>query len=226
MRRGSLFVVLAASVTLSAGCGYQPGGKAVHGGLAVVDLDTVAQALGRSKEMENALTVRKSAWEQALKKGKDDLEKQIAAKKTEFGEDLSEEQKKQLAVWINNANQQLVQASRKAEQDLQIERQKLIADFRNEMGPLAQQIAAEKGLGVVIPKNEGFLLAVDPGVDITADLIKAYQMKKPAPAASATAASAAAPVPQSAKTPSKPASPAPAKPTSAAAAMPEDEFTR
>ena len=68
----------------------------------------------------------------------------------------------------------------------------------------------------MIPKNEGLLLSVDPGVDITDDVIKAYLAKRPAPTATSTAAT---PTPIPAK------STAPAK---TAAAMPKeaDESTK
>ena len=89
-------------------------------------------------------------------------------------------------------------------------RQDQIAKFRTEIKPLAQEIAAKRGLSIVIPKNEGLLLSVDPGVDITDDVIKAYLAKRPAPTASVRADSV----------PAK--SPAPAAPEQSAAAMPKD----
>jgi hypothetical protein len=89
----------------------------------------------------------------------------------------------------------LQQAKREAQVKLEQYRQSLVAQFRNEVRPWAQQVAADKGLSVVIPKNEGFLLSVDPGVDITADAIKVYQTRKPAPPAATAAAPATTPAP-------------------------------
>ena len=70
--------------------------------------------------------------------------------------------------------------------------------LQDEVRPFAQQVASAKGLGVVIPKNEGFLLSVDPGVDITNDVISAYQLKKPSPSAAAPAPAAITPKPATA----------------------------
>ncbi len=182
MRFGSAVVMLAAGALFSVGCGSQFGGSSASstkGGLAVIDLDVVGKSIGRTQEMNDALNVRKSALDQALQRGQADLKRQLTDKKDEFGESATDEQKLQLAQMERNANNQLVQAARKAQAQLEDERQRMIAQFRAEVRPVAQQVAAERGLGVVIPKNEGFLLSVDPGVDITADVVKAYGTKKP-----------------------------------------------
>ncbi len=192
MRFGSAIVMLAAGALFSVGCGTQFGGSSASstkGGLAVIDLDVVGKSIGRTQEMNDALNVRKSALDQALQRGKADMQRQIADKKDEFGESATDEQKQQLIQMERNASSQLVQAARKAQAQLEEERQRMIAQFRAEVRPVAQQVASERGLGVVIPKNEGFLLSVDPGVDITADVVKAYGSKKPtAPTAAKTQA--------------------------------------
>lgn len=202
MRFGSAIVMLAAGALFSVGCGSQFGGStasSTKGGLAVIDLDVVAKSIGRTQEMNDTLSVRKSALDQALQRGQADLKRQLADKKDEFGENATDEQKAQLAQMERVAGNQLVQAARKAQAQLEDEKQKMIAQFRAEVRPVAQQVASERGLGVVIPKNEGFLLSVDPGVDITADVVKAYGSKKPtSPTAAKTTAK---PIPETAEQP-------------------------
>lgn len=196
MRFGSAVVVLAAGALFSVGCGSQFGGSSAStskGGLAVIDLDVVGKSIGRTQEMNDALNVRKSALDQALQRGQADMKRQITDKKDEFGENATDEQKQQLAQMERNANAQLVQAARKAQAQLEDERQRMVAQFRAEVRPVAQQVASERGLGVVIPKNEGFLLSVDPGVDITADVVKAYGSKKPVAPTAAKAPTKAIP---------------------------------
>jgi len=195
MLKGSLWAMLAAGVMMSIGCGFQQGtaenAASVKGGLAVIDLDVVAKSIGRTQEINESWQVRKNALDQALQKLQANFNDQLTAKKTEFGEEPTEEQQKQLANMRQDAANKLVQASRTAQGDLEKFRQKMVADFRTEMRPYAQQVAASKGMGIVIPKNEGFLLSVDPGVDITADVIAAYSAK--APSAKPAAAPASAP---------------------------------
>lgn len=211
MVKGSLWAVVTAGVLMSVGCGFQPGNSqtasSVKGGLAVIDLDLVAKSIGRTQEINESWQVRKNALDQALQKLQVSFNEQITAKKQEFGEAATEEQQKQLVAMQRDAANKLVQASRKAQADLDQYRSQMVTTFRSEVRPFAQQVAAEKGLGVVIPKNEGFLLSIDPGVDITADVISAYAAKKPAPTAAgaAPAATAAAPAAAPAKTVTPPA---------------------
>lgn len=212
MRRSNVWVAFAVCTMLAAGCGQQSGGSsasATKGGLAVIDLDVVAKAVGRTREMNDALKLKQNSFDQALQRAKADFTKQIADKKAEFGETPTEEQQQQLVQMERTANTQLLQGARKAQVALDEYRQQLVAEFRAEIKPTASQVAAEKGLGVVIPKNEGFLLAVDPGVDITADVIKAHQVARPAQAAAAAPA---------------PANPAPPMPPTTAAR--EEEATQ
>lgn len=202
---------------MSVGCGFQPGSAqtatsaASKGGIAVIDLDVVAKSIGRTQEINETWQVRKNALDQALQKLQASFNEQLAAKKTEFGEEPTEEQMKQLAAMQREATNKLVQAGRKAQADLDQYRQQMIANFRAEVRPFAQQVASDKGLGVVIPKNEGFLLSIDPAVDITADVISSYAAKRPSPTpaaaapastAAATKAPEAAPAPQAAAAPS------------------------
>jgi len=208
MRRISLFVALVAGTAMAAGCGWQPGHQAsARGGLAVIDLDYIAKETGRSKEISDILSVQKNALDQYMANYQKKANEALDEKKKEFGEQMTDEQKKDLVTLANNLRGQVVQEGRKAQAAFENSRQKLLVQFRSEIKPLAQEIAANKGLSVVIPKNEGFLLSVDPGVDITADVIKAFHARKPAP----SAATAAAPAP-AVKTP-KPANTAEASPS-------------
>lgn len=194
MFKGGLWSAVVAGVLLSVGCGVQPGAPATtaatatKGGLAVIDLDLVAKSIGRTQEINETWQVRKNALDQALQKLQASFNEQISAKKTEFGEEATEEQQKQIAAMQRDATNKLVQAGRKAQADLEQYRQQMVANFRAEVRPFAQQVASDKGLGVVIPKNEGFLLSIDPAVDITADVISAYAAKRPSQAPAATPA--------------------------------------
>lgn len=191
MLKGSLLAAVAAGVLMSVGCGFQPGSAETaassKGGLAVIDLDVVAKSIGRTQEINESWKVRKNALDQALQKLQVSFNEQLSAKKAEAGETPTEEQQKQLAGMQRDASNKLVQAGRKAQADLEQFRQQMVAQFRAEIRPFAQEVASSRGLAIVIPKNEGFLLSIDPAVDITADVISAYSVKKPAPTAAAPA---------------------------------------
>jgi len=201
MRRISLSVALLAGAVLAVGCGLQTGHPQASssGGLAVLDLDVIAKSIGRTSQIEETLTTQQNGLKLQLQKVQVEFSRQIDEKKKEFGEAPTEEQQKELAGLNRDAINKFAQLNRQAETALARSKAKMIADLRNEIRPVAQDVAASKGLSIVIPKNEGFLLSVDPGVDITADVLRAYQTKRPAPTAAVAAPA------QPVKPPTKPA---------------------
>lgn len=207
MRKSGVCLVLTGAAVWLTGCGMQFGGSSAsssHGGLAVVDLDKVAAETGKNIQMKEIFQLQENSVKQQLAKAQFSANSQLEAKSKEFGETPTEEQQKELAQFRFNATNVLTKLQNQAGTKLSQAKQDQIAKFRSEIKPIAQEVAMKRGLSVVIPKNDGLLLAVDPGVDITDDVIKAYREKRPAP----TAAPAAA-----ASTPAatKPAAAAPAR---------------
>jgi Skp family chaperone for outer membrane proteins len=212
MRKFGVALVLTGVAACLTGCGMQFGSSSTassRGGLAVVDLDKVAAETGKNIDMKNVFQLQENSVRQQLAKAQMSANSQLEAKIKEFGETPTDEQQKNLQQFRLNATNVLGKLQNEAGSKLSQARQDQIAKFRAEIKPLAQEIAAKRGLSVVIPKNEGLLLAVDPGVDITDEVVKAYLAKKPAPSAPAPAANA-----------SKPS--APTAPEKTAAAMPKD----
>jgi Skp family chaperone for outer membrane proteins len=188
MHRSLPVLVLLGLGVMFVGCGMPTGmpGRAeatssTKGGLAVIDLDIVAKTIGRTDEMNEAIRLRENALNQQLLKIQTSFRDQLEAKQKEFGEQPTDDQKGELARMQNEANNRLVNAKRTAEVNREQYRQELISQFRQEVRPVAQEVALTKGLGVVIPKNEGFLLSVDPGVDITNEVSEKLQMAKVGP---------------------------------------------
>lgn len=184
------------------GCGTQFGGPSAssRGGLAVVDLDKVAAETGKNIQMKEVFQLQENSVKQQLAQAQLSANSQLETKAKEFGETPTDDQQKELAQFRYNATNVLGKLQNQAGSKLSQYRQDQIAKFRTEIKPIAQEIAAKRGLSVVIPKNDGLLLAVDPGVDITEDVIKAYREKRPAPTAAPAASTA-----------SKPAASAPAR---------------
>jgi Skp family chaperone for outer membrane proteins len=195
MRRLGVMLALSGAAVWLSGCGNQsaaPQAAAPKGGMAVVDLDAIAQAIGEAQTAKEAVTMRTNAVNQQLLKLQDGYRQQLAAKEQELGEDATEEQKQQLAKMNAVAGQQLGTAKQRGEQLLsQYSREvvaKIATDLRVRIRPICQEIAAKRGLSVVVPKNEGFLLSVDPGVDITAEVIEVLKAKGTAAAPPVNAA--------------------------------------
>ena len=83
------------------------------------------------------------------------------------------------------------QAQRTAQNELSVYRQRLIQRFRDEVVPLAQEAASQRGLGVVLTKNDTVLLAFDNAHDITAAVVAKLRARRAAAAAAVAAATAA-----------------------------------
>lgn len=177
MRHFGMFLVLTAVVSVT-GCGQ----SAPRGGIAVVDLDKVAAETGRTRQLEQSLGVAQSSLNQELTKYYNEAKDKLDTKKKQLGD--STEDLKQYAELERAESVKLNQIKTVAQNKLAQFNQKQIADFRDELKPIAQEVAAKRGLGIVIPKNPGILLSVDPGVDITDEVIKVAREKlRVAPAA-------------------------------------------
>jgi len=195
------------------GCGLQAPATTTQtaapvaaGGLAVIDLDAVAKAVGRADDMNQMLKIQEGALNQSLNKIGASFQEQIDKKKAEVGAEPTPEQTKEVAKLQIEAQSRLTNTKRQAQSRLSQYQQQLVAQFRDEVRPIAQQVAQQKGLSVVIPRNEGLLLSVDPGADITAEVTKAFLAKMATqPKAAMPKASAEAPAKAPAQTAEKPA---------------------
>jgi Skp family chaperone for outer membrane proteins len=166
-------IVVAGLAALAAGCGFKPGetteAKAARsvGGVGVVDLDMVAKRLGRDIEMGNEVQERLTSLNTKLNTLRESLRRLYDEKKDRFGDSPTEEQEKELQGTRDRMDQQLLELKRKSEIELANYRQALIDQFREQAKPVLRDVAAARGLSIVIPKNNGLLLSIDPAVEIT-----------------------------------------------------------
>jgi Skp family chaperone for outer membrane proteins len=161
---------------LSAGCGKTSPEPATAkaekpvGGGGVVDLDRVAKVIGRDIEMKQKVQEKMDSLNNQLTTLQGALRRQYDEKREKFGDDATEEQIKELQASENLMDRQLLERRRKAEVELGAFRQALIDQFREQAKPVLREVAAARGLSIVIPKNDGLLLSIDPAVEITDDV--------------------------------------------------------
>jgi Skp family chaperone for outer membrane proteins len=167
---------LSGLVIWSAGCGLkgheQSAGKADRavGGVGVVDLDVVAKRLGRDIEMSNKVQEKLSELNNKLTTLQGSMRRLYEEKRDKQGEDPTDEQLRELQAWQDRTDAQLQESKRKAEVELNTFRQALIDQFREQAKPVLREVAAARGLSIVIPKNNALLLTIDPAVEITDDV--------------------------------------------------------
>lgn len=156
------------------------------GGVGVVDLDLLARQLGRDVQMNDEVQERLTSLNTKLAAFKNTLSRLYDEKQSSFGADPDEDQKKQLAAMQDRMAAQLLESKRKGENELVVFKQQLIDQFREQAKPILREVAAARGLSIVVPKNNLLLLTVDPGVEITDEVAKkmlASQEKTTEPAA-------------------------------------------
>jgi Skp family chaperone for outer membrane proteins len=152
--------------TIAGGCGSDD----VSGKIAVVDLDEIARQMGRDEKFKAALREKEAELNNRLAELQRSLNAQYQ-QQAQYGFPSTE--------FRSRMNARLSQAQADARKELADFKQSLIAEFRGEVAPVAREIAAERGLGVVVPKNDNFLLTFEPGVDITPQV--AERLKNAAP---------------------------------------------
>jgi Skp family chaperone for outer membrane proteins len=166
-------VFLGGLVVWITGCGTkspeQPVAKPA-GGVGVVDLDLVAKRLGRDIEMENLVQERVTSLNNKLTTLQGSMRRLYDEKREKLGDDPTEEQLKDLQAWQDRTDAQLLESKRKAEVELGTYKQALVDQFREQAKPFLREIAAARGMSIVIPKNNALLLTVDPAAEITDDV--------------------------------------------------------
>ncbi|MFM8584762.1 MAG: OmpH family outer membrane protein [Planctomycetaceae bacterium] len=154
------------------GCGRSPAPTTTSGGVGVVDLDAVAKALGRDTQMQQSAG-RKVA---ELTREITDLQAAMNRRLVQENEQLEEETgggkpaanaQKELLQTRAKMVQKLREKKAEADRLLAQHRASLIAEFREETRPVLRESADQRGLSIVIPKNEVLLLTVNPAVDLT-----------------------------------------------------------
>jgi len=121
---------------------------------------------------------------------------------------LSEAARGQLERDIDRQQKEIQRFTQDAQEEVQNLQTDLQNTFQQKLLPVIQQVVQERGLSILFSQADAGIVWADPGLDITAEVIRRFDAAAPAPAATPTAT----PSPTSA---TSPATPAP-KPTTTA----------
>lgn len=193
MRLGGICLLLAA-VAMTAGCLDQsksePQAKPKPQ-VAVVNLDTIADAMGMKAEVAGQIQADEQGLRQQLAQIQQSLQKQLQEKRAAYGEEMTEDQQKELTQLVNQANAQMNQLRQRAQALAMQNRQQKIAQARAQIQPFVEQVAKTRGATIVTERQ--FVFWTDDSVDITSDVIAKWKLEggktpaisttKPAPAA-------------------------------------------
>jgi len=147
--------------------------------VAVVDLDAVAKAVGRDEAINRQV---KSATEQInerLREAARQMQEELDAERERLGgESMEEEARARMEKLTARARQGLRNNRATAEMRRNQIRTALINRFREEIRPIAERVARERGAEVVLTTQPG-LLWFDSGVDMTGAVITEFRAHPP-----------------------------------------------
>jgi outer membrane protein len=181
--------------------------------LAFIDFQRVAQESveGQNSTAKiNALVTKKQAEGAERAKTLQSNQQKLA----QSGGVLSDSARAQLEKDIERQTREGERFQQDAQAEINELQQELQLEFQKKISPLVQQVAQGKGIQILFSRADAGIVWWDPGIDVSADLIKMLDAITPRTAAPAAARPAAPAAPRAA-TPTGPAAPrpAPAAPT-------------
>lgn len=176
-RGGWLTALCCAALVMGiAGCGNGGGNSQA---VAIVNLDKVLKMTGADLEINNAIQDRETQIRNGLANFQQQLEDALNKKRTEFGENPSEEQKQEIQAFQNQLIAQSQQARNQASQSLNNFQQEMFESFQQQVSPISLEVAKEKGYAIVLGQNPS-ILAFDTTIDITDEVIARMKQARPA----------------------------------------------
>ncbi len=170
-----------------AACGQRPaGGSAV----VILNVSEVARATGEDAIIRQRAEAGQQEVILQLQQLAQELEANLAAEEEKAGIAPSEADARRLLQLEQDARQQVGQAQQQAQAQVQQLQADLVMEFRDALLPIARRLAEERGASLVLTQDGNVFWAAD-GVDITADVIAAWQAQ-PGAAEEAAAEPAAA----------------------------------
>jgi Skp family chaperone for outer membrane proteins len=198
MRAPAWTALIAPLALMVAGCGWQSESPRAEtpGAVAIIDLDEIARRLGSDRQISSLIAQRQNALTKQVvelaKKYNAQIEEQKAKLTSPEGQP-AENFEVTVASWQQQASASLTQVKQRAEADLTNTRLQLVTQFRDRIKPAARRVAQERGLSVIVTKNDTVFDFVSTA-DITDAVVDELLAAAPATTAPAT------PLPQPAAT--------------------------
>jgi outer membrane protein len=153
---------------------------------AFINIQRVASESGEGK----ASTSKVQALNQQKVAQLNELNKKLQADQQKLQSQASvmnEQARGQLERDIERQQKDIQRFTQDAQDEVQNLQQDLQGAFQSKLLPIIQQVVQERGLQMLFSQNDAGIVWADPGLDITADVIKRFDAAHPAPAAATPA---------------------------------------
>jgi Skp family chaperone for outer membrane proteins len=142
-------------------------------GIAIVDLDAIALRLGRIDEINQSLQTQAAQFDIELQNQRTQSQTAFDTQEAAYGESPTPEQEAELRLLLRELNAQYAQSQQNVAAALAQLKAQRIDEFKQDVTPIALGVAREHGLSIVVPKNRDLLLAFEPELEITDDVVQA-----------------------------------------------------
>lgn len=139
--------------------------------IAYIDIQAIATNSAEGK----ASTSKVKALQEKKLAELNVINKQVEAAQAKVGQTvLSEEVRAAAQKEVDKLNVEIQRKQQDAESEMQELQQQLQLDFQRKLSPVIQQVATEKGLQVLLSRADAGIVWAEPGIDLTAEVIKRF----------------------------------------------------
>jgi Skp family chaperone for outer membrane proteins len=172
MKSTSITRTLALVLVAVAMTGCQP--KA-GSSIAIVDLEVVAEKLGKSKEMQTKIEQRQQELNQSLQQAKSNIDGQLQSAAGKLGDSQDELARQQYVALEQEGRKRLETFRVEGESSLMQYRLQVVQQFRDTIRPISLTVAKRNGCNVVLTKTDTVIFAYASEVDITDEIVSSMQ---------------------------------------------------
>ena len=147
--------------------------------IAFINIQRIASDSGEGK----TLSARVQALNQKKVQELNEKNKALQADQQKLqsgGTVMSDQARAELEKKIERQNVEIQRTTQDAQQEVQELQQELQTEFQRKLLPIVQQVAQEKGLHILFSAADSGIVWADPGLDVTADVIKRFDAAAPA----------------------------------------------
>ncbi len=171
--RNVMVLLLTMCWLMSAGC-EQKAPSRQSGNIAVVDMDQIAMSTGFDKALGEQMMKINSEIGAHLKQAQEKIRTDLETRQQAMGENPTDKQKSDFEQYSYELDQQYRQEINKAQQASNQAHTSMIGQFRQQITPIAQDVARAQGFDIVMTRTDAMLL-VSPAADITQDVLAMFK---------------------------------------------------
>ncbi len=144
--------------------------------VGIIDMERVSQETGNTDAAIEELSNLRTQLQQQLQDVQNGFQQRFQESQEKAGETPTDEQKKELSQLATEAQQALSAAQTNATESLKKKQTELFQTLRTNVQTVANGIARQRGMNIILLKNDAVILSNDEKTDITDAVIAA--MKK------------------------------------------------